>query len=454
MAARQPPPPSIIAPRGRARRASALPPPSGADRYFRAWALVLPIQSVLVIPFVQGTTPGNLFALALLFPPFAALLLSLDGARKLYGTLLWIALGFVLLVAVAQLGLASLGVRHLAALPLVDPVDKTVVLRGTLFTQSLYLLVAVTMFAFARWFYRRDWDRWFLAGAVLLAAYGFYELVHFAVLGTSGDYVSNRTFGGGYHPGSWFQTIALGPFVVQRLKSLTGEPAMFAFTILPFWIYALHTGRTKTHWFLLAALLATASTTAVLGIAVCVALRVLWFGNFDRVTVGAAVVGLALFACWGTGVPVIAEAIDKVLLQKLSLQSVSSVDRFQGFQAGLRYFLDAPFPIQLFGVGFGYTRGTNMFTTLLVNSGMVGFAIATAVFAYPILALGGGEREQGLKAALAVVYVTLMVSVPEYGYLSSWLFLGIAYHEALAHRRARRRAAAAAGRQQTVALSS
>ncbi len=278
-----------------------------ADRYFYVWALVIPVASILVIPFVQGTTPANLLALALLFPPVALLLMSFDGARNFYKTLLWIAACFVAFTAVSQLALAGLTLRHLAGLELVDPLDKSVVLRKTLFTQSMYLFAGVTTFVFVRWFYRREWDRWMLAGAALLAAYGIYELCFFAIAQRPGDFLSNRTFGAGFHPGSWFQTISLGPILMQRLKSLTGEPAMYAFTILPFWIYALHTGRNKTQWFLLLSLLLTASTTAVLGIAVYLFARIVWFHKIDRLSLAAAAAFIIVAGLWALNVEVVVD---------------------------------------------------------------------------------------------------------------------------------------------------
>ena len=35
----------------------------------------------------------------------------------------------------------------------------------------------------------------------------------------------------------------------------------------------------------------------------------------------------------------------------------------------------------------------------------------------------------GIKMALVVIYTTMMVSIPEFSFLSTWLFLGIAYKE-------------------------
>src|SRR5262245_46694619 len=232
----------------------------------------------------------------------------------------------------------------------------------------------------------------------------------------------------GYHPGSWFQTIALGPVLMQRLKSLTGEPAMYAFTILPFWIYALHTERAKTQWLLLASLLLTASTTALLGIATYLAVRILWFQRIDRLSLAAAAGLLTVAGLWALDVPVVREAVDKILLSKLTLASMSGLDRYRSFEDGIQHFVAAPLATQLLGIGWGYTRGSNMFTTLLLNVGVIGLALVIAVFIYPVLRLGDDDRSEGLKAAVLVVLVTLMIAVPEYGYPSMWLFLGIAYH--------------------------
>lgn len=144
-------------------------------------------------------------------------------------------------------------------------------MRPTMFTQSLYVLAAASTFFFVKHLYSVRWDTYLFTGAVVFAIYGLYECAYFLVFGESGDFLSNRTFEagklfGGVATGSWFQTFQLGPLTVQRLKSLAGEPSMYAFAILPFWIYALHTKRTFTHVLLFITLLLSTSTTAMLGI--------------------------------------------------------------------------------------------------------------------------------------------------------------------------------------------
>jgi hypothetical protein len=403
------------------------PSSTKTDRYFVVWALTLPITSVLVIPFVQGTTPGNVFALALLFPPVAALLMSFERGLEFYRRLGFLVLVFVALTAVAQFSLAGSGLLHFGGVHLVDPADKAIVLKRTLFTQSLYLLAAACTFVYVRMFYSPSWDRFLFAGAVLFGLYGLYELAFFAIFGHSGDFVTNRRFGEGSFTGSWFQTIAIGPILMQRLKSLTGEPSMYAFTILPFWIYAIHTGRHLMQLLLLATLVLTTTTTAFVGICLYLAYRLIRYGLKDPTTLIAmtagALIGLALLS----GNEFLSETAQKTVTSKLSLESYSSIARFRGFERGMEFFWSAPLMTQLFGVGFGYVRSTDMLSTLLINTGFVGFALTTIIFAIPVFRLGTSYEEEGLKAALLVIFVTLMISVPEYAFLSTWVFMGIAY---------------------------
>lgn len=405
------------------------PRPRPVDRYFAAWGLVLPISSILVLPFLQGTTPAYLLALFLILPPISFLLMGLDAASRFYRTLLYLVLAFLAYTAVAQLALDAVDLWHLSSIPLVDPSDKSIVLRRTLVTQSLYLLAAACTFVFVRMFYRPSWDRYLLTGATLLALYGIYEVAFFAATGTSGDFLTNRTFGGGWWTGSYFQTIAIGPLVMQRLKSLTGEPSMYAFTVLPFWIYCIHMHRVWLGSLLLLTLLLTTSTTAVLGLVLYVLFRLLRYGPRDRFALGSLVVGLLVALAVLTGSEFASDAFKKVLAAKLSLQTDSGLARFQSFRDGMDAFFAAPVMTQLFGFGFGYARSTDMLSTIFINIGAVGFVATVIAFFYPAFALGSGYRNDGLRAALMVVFATMMISVPEFSYLSTWLFLAIAYRQ-------------------------
>lgn len=399
--------------------------------FFPLWALVLPITSVLMLPGIQGTTPGNLFALLLLTPGVALLVMGFSGATNFYRDLAKFALIYVSLNAMGQLSLATLDFPGFGTAQLVNPLDRSVLLRSTLFSQSLYLLTAMVTFTYIKNSYRPAWDKWFMAGAVFLAIYGVYEIVFFLATGSPGDFLTNRRFGDGGFAGSAFQTMAVGPLVIQRFKSLTGEPSMYAFTMLPFWIYALHTGRKYIHWFLLVTLLLTLSTTAYVGIGLYCVLRLIFLRGRDKsliLLLAFILLGGLTAAVMGIqGNPEILKLFDSLFVEKLSGHGASGSDRFGGFRAAMTLFDELPWPNQLVGIGFGYVRSTDFFSTILVNMGIIGLIIFLLIFLIPVFKLGSTNKEIGLKSALLVLMTVAMISVPEYSYLSTWLFLGIAY---------------------------
>lgn len=167
---------------------------------------------------------------------------------------------------------------------LVNPFDERLFLRKTLFTQSIYLFAGFLTFLYIKFCYKTTWDKYLFIGALLLAFYGIYEIVFFSIFGETGDFLSNRTFGHGDQEsklGSYFQTTSIGIMSIMRLKSLTGEPSMYAFSILPFCIYALHTEKYKIAYLLFATLLLSTSTTAILGI-ILYLFFIPIFGNITR----------------------------------------------------------------------------------------------------------------------------------------------------------------------------
>jgi len=304
-------------------------------------------------------------------------------------------------------------------------------MRKTMFSQSLYVLAAASTFFFVKHLYSVRWDKYLFTGAIVFAIYGIYEWAYFLVFRDSGDFLSNRTFAGGIfgdvHTGSWSQTIHLGPLTVQRLKSLAGEPSMYAFAILPFWIYALHTKRTFTHVLLFITLLLSTSTTAMLGIFVYFIVRLCYFGPADKIVFVSLIVFVTLVAMGLSGNTIVLDIYSNIIEDKLTLQSRSGASRYDSFLNTTDFFLNGSVLTQVFGVGNGYVRSTDFFSTILVNLGVVGLIMTTWIFVYPVLKLGNTDAEVGLKAAVLTVFITLMVAVPEYTTLPLSLFLGIAY---------------------------
>ncbi len=399
--------------------------------FFALWALVMPITSVVVSLALPGSVLAYLFAFASL--PLA-LLVHPRGSGKLLLTLGTILIPLFVLTALAQFNLQFYWRLDLSNLVLVNTDDTTLILRSSLFTQTLYLLPGVLTFAFVQTFYRPAWNKFIFSGAVLLACYGFYEVSYYLLTGQNGDVVSNRVFdnGTGAVSGSLFQLMSVGGLVIARLKSLTGEPSMYAFTILPFWIFAVHQRKTRIHLTLLLSLLLTTSTTALLGIGIYLVCRFFFLNLPKRFMSGYADKLLTSFLVALLLGFIVAFPVVNVFIQetfsKLSANTVSGIERLGSFQRGLDFFTTAPFGVQFFGLGFGYIRSTDFFTTLLVNTGVVGLALFSSLFLYPILKLDNSYSSVGLKSILIVVFVTMMVAVSEFAYLGTWLFLAISYH--------------------------
>ncbi len=282
--------------------------------------------------------------------------------------------------------------------------------------------------------YCEAWDKYIFVGATVLGLYGVYECVYFLVIGSSGDFLSNRGFDTGQlfgekRTGSWFQTIHMGPLTLQRLKSLTQEPSMYAFTILPFWIYALHTKRTAVQGFLLVTLVMSTTTTAVLGIFTYLLIRLKYYGLADRFVCVIGGILIVLLAMGLFGNEHILSAYTQLIEDKVTAENPSGAGRFAAFLTSWEYYLDLPLANQLFGVGYGYIRSNDLLSTSLVNLGIIGFLLITCIFIYPAVKLGRTQREVGIKASLIVIFVTMILSKPNFAFLSIFLFLGIAYNE-------------------------
>ncbi len=363
------------------------------------------------------------------------LVIPKDVLLRFYYDLILFVLLYAALNAIAQLSLSFSQIVHFPLnLPLVDSLDtdRRILMRKTMFTQSLYVLAAASTFFFVKHLYSVRWDTYLFTGAIVFAVYGIYECAYFLVFGDSGDFLSNRTFDSGelfgdVHTGSWAQTMHLGPLTVQRLKSLAGEPSMYAFAILPFWIYALHTKRTFTHLLLLITLLLSTSTTALLGIFVYSIVRLCYFGPADKIVFVSLIVFVTLLAMGLFGNTIVLDIYSQIVEDKLTLQNRSGAGRYDNFMTTTDFFLNGSLFTQVFGVGNGYVRSTDFFSTILVNLGVVGLIMTAWIFVYPVLKLGNTEVEFGLKAAVLTVFITLMVAVPHYTSLPLSLFLGIAY---------------------------
>ncbi|MCE7037595.1 hypothetical protein [Bacillus cereus] len=393
------------------------------DRYFRAWALVIPVTSVLVVPGIQGTIPGYIFSFLLIF---ALLVCKLDSSKiNTFKDMFVFTYIFIIMILISQLINGTINIPSLERVILVNKLDiNTEIFRGSLFTQSLYLIPCIILFCFIKNYYSKDWDKYIFWGIGIYAIFGLYEFFYYIIFNEFGDFLTNRNFGEHETIRLGNQLMTIAGFTFQRINGLALEPSMFAFTVLPFWIYSIHTKRKRLSLILLCSLLLTASTTAFIGIILYYCYAILksnQLRNFFIFTFGL----LVILLFWDY----VYAILDKTIFQKMFMETESGIDRSNFFMEHLSYFQDSSFLTKLFGIGFGYVRSTDFFTTILVNNGIVGFCLFSLLFAYPLFTLKNSYKNMGIKMALVVIYTTMMVSIPEFSFLSTWLFLGIAYKE-------------------------
>jgi hypothetical protein len=413
------------------------------DRYYMIWAFFVPITSVVLFPSVQGTTPGYVMC-------FLSLLISVlygAGERTRYIRILLTAtLVWVMFFSLSQLADLTDGYTpDLSTVSLVNPFDHSFLMRSTLFTQSLYVVAVVLYGTYLYVYYDDGWDRIIVAAGTLFALYGLYECAYYLATGKSGDFLSNRMFenalGNSKLPkdmvtGSDLQTMAIGGLSMQRTKALTGEPSMYALSMFPFWVYIRTVARSRWPSLIIGlSLVLSASTTALVGYICYLGIRTL--------TTRVNIVKLVLVALVIVGVLIVfneqvANLWDSMVVNKLSGANESGQERSAGFTAAIMFWMNAPLANKLVGVGFGYIRSTDMFSTLLVNNGVLGVVLFSLLLLYPAFKLDWAPKAIALRQCCVAMYVMMMVSVPEFSYLAPWTFIALAYCRLYYRRKAQR----------------
>ncbi|GJH28055.1 hypothetical protein [Caballeronia novacaledonica] len=425
------------------------------DLYYRIWAFAMPVTSFLVMPSIQGTTIGYLMC----FLSVPLVMLFGGRARKSWMHFVGAAiLVWLLMVCTSQLAdMMAPFDPDFSKIVLVDDKDPfTFIMRKSMFTQSIYVSAVVLYAAYVYHYYKPTWDQWILAAVTLFALYGMFEVAYYIVTGQPGDFVSNRAFGDqfgkgivrsdGTVNGSSFQQIDIKGIPIQRLKALTGEPSMYAMSIFPFWVYFNATSRVRWPvWVIGLSLLMTTSSTVLIGYAVYSLIRVRKLGiNPVKALIGLFVLCVIAYLLQDY----IADLFKQMVVDKLEQKTESGSDRSLLFLESMRLWFNASPLNQIFGIGFGYIRSTDLFSTLLVNTGIVGTVFISSLMLYPAFKLDWDPRGMALRQCCAATWTMMMVSVPEFAYLAPWTLVAMAYVRVRALKIARQqvgdRAAAAA----------
>ncbi len=388
--------------------------------------LIANITSIVILPALSVTVPSYLFIYAV-FPLFFWYSFKTD--KLLLKELFLIAIIFFSLNVIAQLQVYFGEVRLTEDLILVkkDQLEKTL-LRPTLFSQSALLFAGILTYLYLKNYAKPSHLNWLFWGLRIIVFYGFLELIIFYITGKNGDFLSNRVFD---KPGSGsrFQTITVAGTALMRLKSLTGEASMFSFIIVPFWIISYYLKRYYDFLFFGIALLLTLSTSAIMGIGVfAIGFLIVNKKYRPKILLGLMAVLILSVAAYFLSRS-FNKIVDVMLIDKLTGENESGLTRFSKFSGQIHYWkTELGFLGKLFGIGFGYTRSTDFFSTLLVNNGIIGFLLFTwFYFKHAFLQFKDILFKKYYVIALIAVYIMMMASVPEFAYLSLWILLSLPY---------------------------
>jgi hypothetical protein len=400
-------------------------------RFVFFWLLVLPITSVLVIPFVQGTVPNTICSVL-------SVGIVLGAQRKRQSAYFRILL--TLVVVTAALTICAEFVAYsfvkpgsLFNLTLIEATDRNTYLRSTTVTQLLYLTCCFLTFSFAVVFYDSSWNRWILAGGWFLVIYGTYEIVFHQLTGGYGDFLSNRIMehDGVEASGSLTQTATIAGLTIMRMKSLTGEPSMFAFTMLPYMIFADSIRKTRTSTVFTLVLLLSTATTAIVAVVVYRAL--IFFRSFSGGKTRTSAV--KQFIACSTGMILLLVLMYSGLLsstyEKLNGtdDTGSGADRSDCAQRNFQFFEEGNVAVKFFGIGWGVVRSPDFISTLVVNTGIIGTVSFSCIFLLPTFRMRPTPENGELRLIGPLCLLVMLLSVPEFAYPSTWLFLGIVYNK-------------------------
>jgi hypothetical protein len=385
------------------------------------------IVSVVIYPPASLSVPSYMLVY-LAAPFFIAWSFFRDkGFTKELLTIIGI---FLLFNVLAQLHVWFFQVSLDPSLTLTDKgnLEKTL-LRPTFFGQSIYLFAGILTYLYLKHYACAAHLRYVYLGLRMIVLFGLLEIILFQLTGVNGDMISNRVFNNKPGSGSLFQTITLGGLRMQRLKSLTGEPSMFAFSVIPFWMLCIPLKRYFDFVLLGVALLFTFSTSAYLGVIVLVAGASLADAGIRRkmLWIVPPVVMLVVILYFVS--PAVHKLVQSVFIDKFTGSNESGSERSGHFLNQYNFWKDQlSIPGKLVGLGWGYVRSTDFFSTLLVNNGVLGLlAFCIFYFRHAFVQVKDAVFKRYYLIALIAVFFILMGSVPEFAYLSLWIFLSLPY---------------------------
>lgn len=395
------------------------------DKYFILWAFFIPISSWVISPSIKGSLISYLFAF---LSPLVIICFRQDIVKEYILDIVKIALVLLLFALMSQLA-NTLFIIQLRDLFLTNPGDfDNKIFRNSLITQSLYLIPPILTFLYIKYLYKPSWDKWIIYGGFVFVLYGFYKWLGFLLTGTDIDFLTNRTFGPADSDLRTSQYLVLAGIAMQRFQALSGEPSMFAFTILPYFIFAIHKKINKVIIIIIGvSILISTSTTAYIGLFIYLIYLLFYIKKDRKFIIYTLFVIISLVLVYSIFYDYVNDIINMSILNKSD--SVSADLRSNRIEYNLSYVSELDYLHMLFGIGFGYIRAEDLFTSLLVNTGILGVSIFSYFYLKDFSLRVTSFKVLGYNAILLVLFIISMIAVSEFSYLSYWVFLAIIRNE-------------------------
>ena len=389
--------------------------------------IFFPIQSVVISNAIKGLTLFNVLTL------LVTIVFFFSNRKFFYWYLLFI-FSFIVYFSVQGIfnSIIPIGWDNQYA-AFVETVSKEPyyysLLRKSFITQSIYLLVVVSFFILALIYQKKysyeDLIKYSFLAMWIFILYGWYEFFAFLITKQNPDFLSNRIAGEDFKVGI-FQVIHIGGLYIQRIKSLAGEPSMFAYTVIPFFIFAYYLKRKVFAIVSLLSLVISTSTTALLGLFLFLILDLIIFREnvIKKLLIYISTILFSYLLFKDFFDPLISYAIAKI-----SLETVSGLGRFYSFYTHFNAWLHSDIFHIIFGYGWGYVRSTDGISTLLFNVGLIGTLAFISFLLLPYLFIEKNTHTKALFIANTVTCIIILISVPEFYYPHIWLFAALFWYK-------------------------
>lgn len=397
------------------------------DRWFSIWAFFIPITTVILIPSIKMTVVSIIFSC---ISPLIVIFFFKEIRKKYIIDIIKFYYIYCFIIITSQLSNIVLPITFDNVL--ITPSNEgnsVTVFRHIIITSTAYVTPGLLTFYCAKYFYNKKWDRYIINSGLVFALYALYKWGYFLFTGEDGDFLSNKMYDADGNvedlATKLYQGISILGLNLQRLQGLADEPSMYAFTMLPYFIFAI---QKKANIFVILiigiTLLLSTSTTAYMGLIIYFILLSISKRVKKKNIFCLLVIFVVLYIIFKDYIDIV---INLMIVEKLfnAQTTESGLERSSSVINSFMYWSNLDIAHMLFGIGVGYIRSFDFFTSLLVNVGIIGLILFSYFILKDIKLKHCDFIDINNNAIILILFVTLMTSVPEVWFPSFWLFIGI-----------------------------